>query len=79
MGGTDKNNFLNTIGNGNILVSNTCGAVALPCSLTHVPVAHCASQLWKRKAEKYLINSGLNYTIVHPGGLIDEEVGRALV
>lgn len=26
--------------------------------------------LWKRKAEKYLIDSGLQYTIVHPGGLL---------
>mmetsp|Transcript_32552 Transcript_32552/g.36238 ORF Transcript_32552/g.36238 Transcript_32552/m.36238 type:complete len:355 (+) Transcript_32552:203-1267(+) len=32
--------------------------------------------LWKRKAEKYLIESGLTYTIIHPGGLIDEEGGR---
>ncbi len=23
---------------------------------------------WKRKSEKYLIASGLTYTIVHPGG-----------
>jgi hypothetical protein len=23
---------------------------------------------WKRKAEQYLIASGLNYTIIHPGG-----------
>ncbi len=31
--------------------------------------------IWKRKAEEYLINSGgMNYTIIHPGGLIDEEV-----
>lgn len=51
MGGTQKDNFLNTIGDGNILV-------------------------WKRKAEKYLIDSGLTYTIVHPGGLIDEEGGK---
>ncbi|KAL4420164.1 hypothetical protein ABPG77_008300 [Micractinium sp. CCAP 211/92] len=51
MGGTQKDNFLNTIGNGNILV-------------------------WKRKAEKYLVDSGLTYTIVHPGGLIDEEGGK---
>jgi uncharacterized protein YbjT (DUF2867 family) len=29
--------------------------------------------LWKRKAERYLIDSGLTYTIVHPGGLVDEE------
>jgi hypothetical protein len=24
--------------------------------------------LWKRKAEMYLIESGVDYTIVHPGG-----------
>mmetsp|Transcript_4864 Transcript_4864/g.13741 ORF Transcript_4864/g.13741 Transcript_4864/m.13741 type:complete len:317 (+) Transcript_4864:130-1080(+) len=53
MGGTDENNFLNSIGkakdgtgNGDILV-------------------------WKRKAEKYLVESGLDYTIIHPGGLLD--------
>lgn len=51
MGGTDRNNFLNTIGGGNILV-------------------------WKRRAEKYLIDSGLDYTILHPGGLIDEKVPK---
>ena len=35
---------------------------------------------WKRKAEKYLIESGLTYTIVHPGGLTDEQGGmRELV
>merc|ERR1739842_65731 len=28
--------------------------------------------LWKRRAEKYLMESGLPYTIVHPGGLINE-------
>lgn len=32
--------------------------------------------LWKRKAEKYLIDSGITYTIVHPGGLMDEEGGK---
>ena len=31
--------------------------------------------IWKRKAEEYLINSGaFDYTIIHPGGLIDGEV-----
>lgn len=50
MGGTQKDNFLNTIGDGNILV-------------------------WKRRAEKYLIDSGLDYTIIHPGGLKDDEGG----
>jgi uncharacterized protein YbjT (DUF2867 family) len=32
--------------------------------------------LWKRKAEKYLIDSGLDYTIIHPGGLLDQEGGQ---
>jgi len=32
--------------------------------------------LWKRKAEKYLIDSGLTYTIVHAGGLRNDEGGR---
>ena len=52
MGGTQADNYLNTFGNGNILV-------------------------WKRKAEKYLVDSGLNYTIIHPGGLIDDKVEPA--
>lgn len=32
--------------------------------------------LWKRKAEKYLIESGLDYAIIHPGGLIDTPAGQ---
>ena len=32
--------------------------------------------MWKRRAEKYLIDSGLNYTIIHPGGLKDDEGGK---
>jgi len=31
---------------------------------------------WKRKAEKYLMETGLTYTIVHPGGLLNEQGGR---
>ncbi|CAJ1937870.1 unnamed protein product [Cylindrotheca closterium] len=27
--------------------------------------------VWKRKAERYLVESGLDYTILHPGGLVD--------
>ncbi|GKY93108.1 hypothetical protein MPSEU_000279000 [Mayamaea pseudoterrestris] len=27
--------------------------------------------LWKRKAERYLVGTGLDYTIIHPGGLVD--------
>ena len=32
--------------------------------------------LWKRKAEEYLISSGMRYTIVHPGGLTDKPGGE---
>lgn len=31
---------------------------------------------WKRKAEKYLMDSGMTYTIVHPGGLLNEPGGQ---
>jgi len=31
---------------------------------------------WKRKAEKYLVDSGLAYTVIHPGGLINEPGGQ---
>ncbi len=51
MGGTDENHFLNTLGNGNILI-------------------------WKRKAEQYLIDSGIDYTIVRAGGLLNESGGK---
>ncbi|GLC46625.1 hypothetical protein PLESTB_001224400 [Pleodorina starrii] len=51
MGGTDKDNNLNKLGNGDILQ-------------------------WKRKAEQYLMASGLTYTIIHPGGLLDEPDGQ---
>jgi hypothetical protein len=30
---------------------------------------------WKRKAEEYLVDSGLDYAIIHPGGLIDARGG----
>lgn len=53
MGGTQPDNFLNTIGKR----ENGSGGDIL---------------LWKRKAERYLIASGLDFTIVHPGGLLDD-------
>lgn len=31
--------------------------------------------VWKRKAEQYLIDSGIDYTIVRAGGLLDKEGG----
>lgn len=51
MGGTQPDNTLNKIGDGNILV-------------------------WKRKAEQYLVASGLTYTIIHPGGALPILAGR---
>eukprot|EP00608_Synchroma_pusillum_P007412 CAMPEP_0198419306 /NCGR_PEP_ID=MMETSP1452-20131203/126_1 /TAXON_ID=1181717 /ORGANISM="Synchroma pusillum, Strain CCMP3072" /LENGTH=291 /DNA_ID=CAMNT_0044139431 /DNA_START=33 /DNA_END=908 /DNA_ORIENTATION=+ len=57
MGGTQPENFLNTIGK---RPDGTGGDILL----------------WKRKAEKYLIDSGLPYTIVHAGGLTDTEGGN---
>ncbi len=32
--------------------------------------------VWKRMAEQYLVNSGLNYTIIRAGGLLDKEGGK---
>jgi len=32
--------------------------------------------IWKRKAEKYLCLSQLQYTIIHPGGLVDTESSK---
>lgn len=52
MGGTDRNNRLNALGNGNILIH-------------------------KRRAEEYLVAADFSsYTILHPGGLIDEKGGE---
>ncbi|XP_045833163.1 uncharacterized protein At2g37660, chloroplastic-like [Trifolium pratense] len=31
--------------------------------------------VWKRKAEEYLANSGVPYTIIRPGGLLDKDGG----
>ena len=32
--------------------------------------------LWKRKAERYLQESGLEWTVIHPGGLVDEPASQ---
>ncbi|KAJ9522233.1 hypothetical protein QJQ45_008055 [Haematococcus lacustris] len=46
----------------------------LPTQLPDLP--GCSNILqWKRKAEQYLMQSGLTYTIIHPGGLLDEAGG----
>lgn len=61
MGGTDPSNMLNGLGRETLPDGSTRGGDILK---------------WKRKAEKYLMDSGLPYTIVHPGGLIDEPGGK---
>lgn len=58
MGGTNPNNSLNNLGK----ITNSDGSVTGGDILK-----------WKRKSEVYLIDeSGLPYTIVHPGGLLNE-------
>ncbi|MBE9065463.1 SDR family oxidoreductase [Leptolyngbya cf. ectocarpi LEGE 11479] len=34
---------------------------------------------WKKQAEAYIVQSGLTYTIVRPGGLRSEDTGEAIV
>lgn len=34
---------------------------------------------WKKRAEEYIVSSGLTYTIVRPGGLRSEDSGEAIV
>mgnify|MGYP001975704977 FL=1 len=65
MGGTDPEHMLNTLGKTTAEDGTKIGGDIL---------------LWKRKAERYLIASGLNYTIIHAGGLVNEPGGmRELV
>lgn len=96
MGGTDENNFLNSIGkakdgsgDGDILVwkrkvsakvlskrSNKRTYVVDYMSLNSDSHRQAyfdfeSFPFIDIKAEKYLLKSGLDYTIIHPGGLID--------
>jgi len=57
MGGTNPDNSLNNLGKETDKKGNSSGGDILK---------------WKRKAEAYLIDSGCPYTIVHPGGLLNE-------
>lgn len=61
MGGTNPNNSLNGLGKVTNADGTTSGGDILK---------------WKRKAEVYLKESGLPYTIVHPGGLLNEPGGE---
>jgi len=64
MGGTDPSNMLNSLGRSTNEDGSTSGGDIL---------------CWKRKAEKYLVESGLPYTIIHPGGLLNEAGGIVIV
>jgi len=69
MGGTNPENFLNTVGkNRNKQASKQ--------SSNENYDEHGDILLWKRRAEKYLVESGLDYTILHPGHLVDSPGGR---
>ena len=57
MGGTQLDNFLNTMGGGG-------------------KIGEANILLWKRKAEMYLVASGVDYTVVHPGGLLNKDGGK---
>lgn len=61
MGGTDPGNMLNGIGRTTLEDGSHEGGNIL---------------LWKRKSEMYLMDSGLPYTIIHPGGLQSEAGGE---
>ena len=61
MGGTNPNNSLNGLGKVTNKDGTTSGGDILK---------------WKRKAEVYLQDSGLPFTIVHPGGLLNEAGGE---
>lgn len=61
MGGTDPNNFINSVGKRTTKSKEKEG--------------HGDILLWKRRAEKYLVESGLDYTILHPGHLVDAPGG----
>ena len=64
MGGSDPNHMLNSLGRETLPDGSTRGGEILK---------------WKRKAEVYLAASGLPWTVVHPGGLVNEAGGvRAL-
>ena len=56
MGGTQIDNFLNTMGAGG-------------------DVGDANILLWKRKAEMHLVASGVDFTVIHPGGLLDKKGG----
>jgi len=62
MGGTDPENFLNTVGKTTTKSNDKEGNGDI--------------LLWKRRAEKYLVASGLDYTILHPGHLVDIPGGQ---
>lgn len=71
MGGTDPDNFLNTVGKNRSKLSKKKND-----NDNEKDDGHSDILLWKRRAEKYLVESGLDYTILHPGHLVDSPGGH---
>eukprot|EP00532_Pseudo-nitzschia_australis_P006683 CAMPEP_0168168172 /NCGR_PEP_ID=MMETSP0139_2-20121125/2939_1 /TAXON_ID=44445 /ORGANISM="Pseudo-nitzschia australis, Strain 10249 10 AB" /LENGTH=496 /DNA_ID=CAMNT_0008085459 /DNA_START=233 /DNA_END=1723 /DNA_ORIENTATION=+ len=74
MGGTNPDNFLNSVGKQH-QHQHQHQEVARTSSSKRKE-GHGDILLWKREAEKYLVESGLDYTILHPGGLVDTPGGQ---
>lgn len=74
MGVTDPDNFLNSVGkNGH---GHGHDNKNTQDNENDKKKGHGDILMWKRKAEKYLVEeSGLDYTIIHPGGLVDAPGG----
>ena len=88
MGGTNPEHWLNTWGGCAAPLAWTkcwprlffqCEIAGMAiCSMLKLSLfRQCNFLIWKRKAELYLISSGLQYTAVHPGRLTDDAVSPA--
>jgi hypothetical protein len=74
MGGTDPSNFLNSVGKEKKRNSNKKDEIG---DNDNDDDSHGDILIWKRRAEQYLATESCieSYTIIHPGGLIDDPKG----
>jgi len=75
MGGTDPDHMLNRLGRTTTTTKTDKEEEDGTTSSTDTTTGGNILR-WKRKAEMYLSDSGLPYTIVHPGGLLNEAGGK---
>ena len=78
MGGTDPNHPLNNLGRVKVTTENDDNDKDGTTTTTTTTYSGGNIVKWKRKSEVYLMNEkkDLVYTIVHPGGLINEPGGE---